>query len=171
MSSTPKRGHKALRHGRWSSPDSEYFLTVVTGLRKSGLVPVGAELTNLARAMESEGVWSVRTLTIMPDHVHLLVTLGTGSTLSSALRTFKGRTANVLRRAGLKWQKGFFDHRLRDGEDRLPVFLYIFLNPYRAGMIHRSEHWSGYYCAAEDWEWFEALTMEGCPFPEWLASP
>jgi hypothetical protein len=69
----------------------------------------------------------------------------------------------------LKWQKGFFDHRLRDGEDRLPVFLYIFLNPYRAGLTAQNASSPGYHCAADDWAWFEALTKEGCAFPEWLA--
>ena len=27
---------------------------------------------------------------------------------------------------------------------------------------------TGYYCAEEDWEWFQSLTDSGTPFPEWL---
>jgi REP element-mobilizing transposase RayT len=90
MSSTPTRGHKALRHGRWSSPNAEYFITVVTNQRQVGLVRIAGDLIDLAHAMELEGVWSLRTLTVMPDHVHGLVTLGKGSELSGTLRTFKG---------------------------------------------------------------------------------
>jgi hypothetical protein len=75
----------------------------------------------------------------------------------------------VLRSEGLRWQRGYFDHRLRPDEDRLPVFLYLYLNPYRAGLLATSDLWSGYYCRPDDWAWFAPLTDEGSPMPEWLA--
>jgi len=58
---------------------------------------------------------------------------------------------------------------MRHGEDALPVFLYIFLNPYRASLIGTGESWPGYWCASDDWKWFEPLTNQGMPCPEWLA--
>ena len=105
----------------------------------------------------------------MPDHVHLLVVIGDASDLAGAVRLFKGRLVPVLRKAGLQWQQAYFDHRLRTGEDCLPVFLYLFLNPYRAKLLGQGEKWVGYYCSEADWAWFEALTNESCPLPEWLA--
>lgn len=42
---------------------------------------------------------------VMPDHTHLLVTLGDRTELSAAIRLFKGRLAPVLRNAGLCWQR------------------------------------------------------------------
>lgn len=105
----------------------------------------------------------------MPDHVHLLFRLGDDASLTDCVRQFKGRISPVLRRENLHWQDGFFEHRLRADEDRQPVFRYIFLNPYRAELLSLAKHWSGYYCAADDWVWFQPLTDSGVPFPEWLA--
>jgi REP element-mobilizing transposase RayT len=114
--------------------------------------------------------WSIiRTATVMPDHIHLLITLGDSAGLSEVVRLFKGRLSPALRASGLHWERGYFDHRLRQDEDRLPVFVYIFLNPYRAGLRNPGQTWPAYYCCEEDWVWFKPLTNEGCPFPEWLA--
>jgi hypothetical protein len=74
----------------------------------------------------------------------------------------------VLRLTDLRWQRACFDHRLRPEEDRLPVFLYIFLNAYRARLVPTDQTWPAYFCAADDWHWFEPLTNASCPFPEWL---
>ena len=104
----------------------------------------------------------------MPDHEHLLVTLSEDVDLATAVRLYRGRTSVILRTAGLRWQRGYFDHRLRPDEDRLPVFLYLFLNPYRAGLLPDSGKWAGYYCRPDDWVWFAPLTESGCPQPEWL---
>jgi putative transposase len=104
----------------------------------------------------------------MPDHIHLLVTLGAFVALSEAVRTFKGRLTPTLRTTRSRWQPSFYDHRLRSSEDLLPVFLYIFLNPYRAGLCLPAQTWPGYFCCVEDWAWFEGLTNTACPEPEWL---
>lgn len=104
----------------------------------------------------------------MPDHLHLLVVLGENHALSEVIRLFKGRLSPPLRRAGLHWQEGYYDHRMRDNDDRLPVFLYIFLNPYRANLISADAVWPGYYCDSLDWEWFDAMTDSDLPSPEWL---
>ncbi len=121
------KGHEALRRGRWSAPDAEYFLTACTADRRPGFSEPGMSdrLTAAALHLEQESVWVVRTLTVMPDHIHLLVNLGSTHELSSALRLYKGRLAGILRSSRLRWERGCFDHRLRDHDDRLPVFLYI----------------------------------------------
>ena len=105
----------------------------------------------------------------MPDHMHLFVTLGADAGLEMVIRLFKGRLVPALRSAELRWQRGCFDHQMRTNEDRLPVFSYIFLNPYRAGLIAPPEKWPSYYCSTDDWKRFEPLTNAECPFPDWLA--
>lgn len=104
----------------------------------------------------------------MPDHIHLLVTLGEKRGLSEAVRLFKGPLTPAVRNAQARWQPSFYDHRLRATEDLLPVFLYIFMNPYRANLCPANQGWAGYYCCAEDWAWFGLMTHESCPEPEWL---
>lgn len=69
---------------------------------------------------------------------------------------------------GLRWPPAYFDHRLRPDEDRLPVFIYIYLNPYRAKLLTPDQVWSGYFCGEDEWKWFEPLTDYSCPQPEWL---
>jgi putative transposase len=170
MANTPGRGHGALRIGRWSDGGANYFLTSCIDERRSGLhaPAVTTAILDLACRMSIGRVWSLRTCVIMPDHVHLLVTLGLDEDLSGALRLFKGRSAPLLRAVGLRWQKGFFDRRMRDSEDLLSVFLYIYLNPNRAGLLKREETWPGYFCSENDWTWFGQLSGVDGPLPEWL---
>ena len=170
MARAEGRGHEALRRGRWSAAGNEYFLTICTADRQAGLgaKAVSDAVLEEARRLETKGVWAVRTLVVMPDHVHVLAVLGEAMGLAETVRGFKGRLSVALRAHGLSWERGYFDHRIRADEDRAPVFQYIFLNPYRAGLIDHTRRWSGYYCAPADWEWFGGLTDEACPYPEWL---
>jgi len=170
MSLTFGRRHEALRREHWSNPGADYFLTLCTHDRQQGLTemePATAILTQ-AHELAAEDIWRVRTAVIMPDHLHLLISLGEAIELPAAVRLFKGRLAPALRRAGLRWQRAYFDHRLRPEEDPLPVFLYIFLNPYRANLVQSNQTWPGYFCAEDDWCWFGGLTDASCPLPEWL---
>ena len=79
---------------------------------------------------------------LMPDHFHGLLVLGDHTTLSEAIRLFKGRVAssvNRLRRgSGSLWQHGFHDHALRREEDLKGIARYIVLNPVRAGLVCRA---------------------------------
>lgn len=121
-----------------------------------------------AHELEFRELWQVRSYVIMPDHIHLLVALGSEYSLMQAVRLFRGGLSPALRKNGLSWERGYFDHRIRRGEDRLPVLRYIFLNPYRAGLVSLEQQWPGYYCAGEDWTWFRSLTNDTAPYPEWL---
>ncbi len=171
MAFDPQHGHAALRRGRWSSPGAEYFLTFCTEQRAAGLdrPDLTAAIWDEIAAMESKSLWRWRCGVVMPDHLHLLITLVADAALPEVVRLCKGRLAPVLRRSGLSWQRAYFDHRLRPDEDRLPVFLYVFMNPYRAGFLDVGSIWPGYRCTAEDWAWFEPLTSDSRPMPEWLA--
>ncbi len=120
------------------------------------------------RRLERDETWMVRCTVVMPDHLHLLVTLGKHAKLSAAVRLLKGRLAPALRRAGAAWQPSFFDRRLRPDDELLPISLYIFLNPYRQKLVGVDETWGGYHCAQSDWAWFGPLTKESCPEPAWL---
>ena len=169
MSDAPK-GYPALRKGRWSNPGAEYFITIC--LARPSIALEKAELQqsafNQLKRLEADQIFFLRCAVLMPDHLHLLITLGDAANLSSAVRLFKGRLTPVLRRYQSAWQPAFYDHRMVSREDRLPVFLYIFLNPYRKGLVPPGQIWPGYYCSPEDWAWFRTLTHEGRPEPDWV---
>lgn len=166
----PLKGFGALRRGRYSSAGSDYFLTICLQRPSSALTDHEVTPCCLAemRRLESAQIWVLRTAVVMPDHLHLLVTLGDTIALSSAIRLFKGRLTSLMRKHGAAWQQNFFDHRLRTDEELLPVFLYIFLNPYRKGLVPNNQPWAGYVCSDNDWSWFGTLTNECCPEPAWL---
>lgn len=167
----PIRGQNALRRYRFSQANVSYFITLCTLDRASRLAePVVFDgLLNLLLALEKDGVLHVRCLTLMPDHLHMVVRLGETTSLSETMRLFKGRSSVLLRAHGLTWQRGgFYDHRLRPDEPVGPVFRYIFLNPYRKGLLRTEVAWPFFFCSPEDWSWFQHETRAGAPFPEWL---
>ncbi|MBI5767620.1 MAG: transposase [Verrucomicrobia bacterium] len=168
--SPPKPGYSALRRHRWSAPGAEYFVTFNLQRPAARLCELSmlAALDDQRTRLELESYCQVRTWVVMPDHLHLLFTLGPNQELSEVLRLFKGRLTPALRHHDLSWQDGYYEHHMRPDEDRLPVFLYIFLNPYRAKLLQSSEKWPGYFCSTDDWNWFGPLTNSEVPFPEWL---
>jgi REP element-mobilizing transposase RayT len=165
------KGYQALRRGRHSTPGAGYFITFCTADRTTGLtgIEIGQAVQGESRVMQKDDLWVVRCSTIMPDHLHLLVELGLKLDLSKAVARLKSRTAAALRGANLKWQAGYFDHRLRPHESALPYFHYIYLNPYRAKLIEAGTEWPWFFCGAEDRAWFLPLLDNGLPVPEWLA--
>jgi REP element-mobilizing transposase RayT len=167
----PLHGHDALRRGRWSESGGEYFLTFCTASRRQGLTAPNLvkAIWGVADKMNQESTWILRTGVVMPDHIHLLAEINSAIGLADAVRQFKGRLTPFLRNVRLQWQPAFFDHRMRPGEDRLPIFMYIFLNPYRAKLLAPDQMWPGYHCANEEWSWFEQQTNHSCAYPEWLA--
>ena len=119
--------------------------------------------------MVDDGTWGLRCGTLMPDHLHLFVSLGERLPLSRCLQRLKAKTSAVLKSAALCWERGYFDHRMRPYDEVLPVFLYIYLNPYRAGLVPLGQPWAHYRCGAEDWAWFHTQLDHDLPVPEWLA--
>lgn len=163
-------GYSALRIFRESKPNAEYFLTINLAMRGRGLErqQLTAAVIGQCDRLEAENHWLVRTATVMPDHLHLLVRMGESISLEDCIKLLKGRLSPCLRTRSLRWQDGFYEHQLRRADDVLPIFLYIYLNPYRAGLIPETEIWPGYRCRIEDWTWFGQLTKESIPQPEWL---
>lgn len=170
MTCDPSKGRAALRHGRWTKSGAYYFLTICTGDKKSGLTDSEIAISIMLEmcAMESDRSWQVQCATIMPDHMHILITLGYRLTLGRTLQRLKSKTAANLRLSGLTWERDVFDRQLRPDDDRLAVFLYIYLNPYRAKLCRPDERWPWYYCRSEDWDWFQNYLDCDLPPPAWL---
>lgn len=170
MTFDPSKGRVTLRRGRYSQPGGAYFLTICTNDRQAGLTKPDVVSVIFAemRAMTVDGTWCLRTAVVMPDHVHLLFVLGERLPLGKTVRRVKAKTSAALRSGQVEWERDFFDRQLRAEDDRLPIFQYIYLNPYRAGLIQENEIWPHYFCAPEDWSWFKELLHESKPFPEWL---
>jgi len=86
---------------------------------------------------------------VMPDHVHWLLQLRSGS-LSGCLQAFKSRSARAMNvvtaRSAQVWQPGFYDHRLRSDEDLVKNAQYIVANPVRRALVSRIEEYPYWHC-------------------------
>jgi putative transposase len=162
-------GPNALRRGRVTIPHVDYFVTVCLQPRRAVLVPeIAIIILREAKDLERDGGWTLRSLTVMSDHIHLFFTLRERLTLSQVIARLKTKTQTLVRPQGVDWQSNFYDHRIREVDSIGSVIRYIYLNPYREGIIQQNEIWSYFYCCEADWKWFQGLTDSGQPFPEWL---
>jgi putative transposase len=167
-------GIDQLRRGRVSIPGARYFTTVCTQGRKVGLCShqMAQMLLDEVRALEESGDLTMLAATVMPEHVHLLFTLGRRISLSQVHAKYKAKTRRGLSEAGLAWQDNFFDHRLREQVPLERFARYIFLNPYAKGIVSLHEAWpfwmlSGAYTP----EFMLSLVNEANPPIEWLHLP
>jgi putative transposase len=74
----------------------------------------------------------------MPNHIHLLLTPGPGLTLERVIQFIKGGFSyRVKKDIGVNselWERGYVDHRIRDGSDYERHREYIRQNPIKAGL-------------------------------------
>lgn len=171
VTSDPSKGYRALRQGRHSLSGMEYFVTFCTDRRQTVLASevVAPVILSEIQRMEAEGIWEMRCAVVMPDHVHLLFQLGTILTLGRAIARLKSKSLVGLKACGgSHWQAGYFEHRVRPEENPLPLFLYIHLNPYKAGLLPVTSVWPWYHCRKEDLDWFSGYLDQGLPEPAWL---
>jgi len=134
----------ALRVGRFSQAGGIYLVTTAT----AGRLPVFADfgcarmVVREMRCLAVQGDLTSLAWVLMPDHLHWLIQLSHGASLSALLRAFKGRSA---RRTGRPlWQRAFHDRALRREDEILPAARYIIANPVRAGLVQKVgdyPHW------------------------------
>ena len=85
---------------------------------------------------------------ILPDHIHLLITLAkVDHDLSSRIKEIKKKTTVAIREIKENptlgvWQGRFWEHTIRDQDDLQHCFDYIHYNPIKHG-----------YSDTFDWEW------------------
>ena len=166
-------GSDKLRKGRISIAGARYFLTITTRERRFGLTDGGVPtcLMNAFRILHKGGDIEFQCSTIMPDHLHVLVVLGQRLSLSQVVRKFKRLTKSQLLSRGIEWQSNFFDHRLRLDDASEAFARYIFLNPYRKGLIQLEATWPWWTVSANYRpEFLGALSLEGYPPSEWLGN-
>jgi REP element-mobilizing transposase RayT len=129
-----------LRKGRASVPGQAYLVTAVTHARTPWFTRFEHGCM-AARTLTQPACWPDASLTawvLMPDHMHLLVSVGDREPLSLAIQRVKGLLSTALRtRLGDQriWQPGFHDHALRREESLRDAARYIIANPLRAGLV------------------------------------
>ncbi|MEN8109002.1 MAG: transposase [Pseudomonadota bacterium] len=131
----------ALRKFRYSACNQTYLITTVTYQRMPIFTDfwAGRILVNELRRLEDQGSAETLAWVVMPDHLHWLMQLKTGSSLSNVLKALKGRSSRKLnihlRRKGAAWQPAYHDHAVRKEEDLVELARYVVANPLRAGLV------------------------------------
>ncbi len=81
----------------------------------------------------AEGKVRVHAFVVMPNHVHLLISVVTGSTLERTMQLIKGKfsreAGKLLQLNHPFWQKSFVDRRVRNAEECRSFLNYIHQNP------------------------------------------
>jgi REP element-mobilizing transposase RayT len=144
----------ALYRDRYSAPGQLYHVTTCTHARRPLFSDAACARLVIGemRTLHEDRFVSSLAWVLMPDHLHWLVELGDGNTLSDAVKRFKGRSAALLRpHCGNDpmWQRGFHDHALRQAEDVQAIARYIVANPVRAGLVRR----------VGDYPWWDAAWL------------
>lgn len=93
---------------------------------------------------------------IMPNHVHAIIKMKQGNSLSNIVKIWKGRSAfeinKMLGHRGSFWQRDYFDRYIRNERHLLAAIDYVHMNPVKAGLVNKSE----------DWEFSSVLKNKSC---------
>jgi putative transposase len=105
-------------------------------------------LIEVLRSYVTAGKFRLHDFVIMPDHLHLLMTVGADMTIEKAMQLIKGGFSYRLRKEcgylGEVWQRGFSEQRVADRQSFLQHREYIAGNPVRAGLVDSPEQFP--YC-------------------------
>ena len=128
----------------WIKTDAVFFVTICCqprGLNQLCYESVAAVLFEAIEFRNRTDRWFAHLVLLMPDHLHALILLGRDGDLKKEVSNYKEITA---KRAGVVWERDFFDHRLRTNESFREKADYILMNPVRKGLVESPEQWP--YC-------------------------
>ena len=103
---------------------------------------------DVLRSHVAAGKFRLHDFVVMPDHVHLLITVTGDSTIERAMQLIKGgfsyRLKKELGYLGEVWQRGFTEVRVDGQESYLRHREYIGQNPVKARLVDSPEKFP--YC-------------------------
>ncbi len=126
---------------QWVAEGSHFFVTInCAPPGKNQLCRAGIGDTVLASITHNhyQFVWHCRLCLLMPDHLHAILMFPQEPGMETALKNWKKFAAL---KCGVKWQRDFFDHRLRNHWEMQEKTNYILMNPVRSGLCERAEEW------------------------------
>jgi len=126
----------------WVESGTLYFITMCSLPRGENQLcrpDTAKNLLDSVRFYHEGGRWFARLFLLMPDHAHALLAIPVCERMSEVVRNWKQYTA---RQFGVRWQRGYFDHRLRNHEQWELKAEYIRENPVRARLVTEANQWS-----------------------------
>jgi len=135
-------------------PGATYFFTTNLWDRRSGLLVTQIEaLREAVRGVRRQLPFRIDAWVVLPDHMHCLWTLPEGdSDFPARWRRIKAAFSRTLpdpRRSPVKsrkgergiWQRGYWEHTIRDDRDYAAHMDYIHFNPVKHGLVESPGDW------------------------------
>jgi putative transposase len=143
-----------VRYRRNFLPGGTYFFTVtLLDRRSSALIEHIEALRAAVRTTRTEHPFSLDAVVVLPDHLHVVMTLPPDDAdFSSRLSLIKRRFTSSLIKAGVRiprrrngehalWQRRFWEHTIRNERDYERHIDYIHFNPIKHGLVTRVRDW------------------------------
>jgi putative transposase len=133
------------------SPTRTFFATTKTSMGRNLLQSErrATLFIDVLRSYAAQKKFVIHDFVVMPDHVHLLMTLDSNISIEKALQLIKGgysyRLKKELGYLGEIWQRGFSEVRVNDRASFLAHRDYIYRNPVEAGLVDAPETFP--YCS------------------------
>ncbi len=118
-----------------------YFLTVCAHMHTNRFQRTEVAELMISKLLEyrDSGEFQVHEFVVMPDHIHVLLSLSDGCPLSRAVQLIKGGFSRALHQQGISpsvvWEPRYHDRRVRDMNEFAEIALYIKNNPARRGLV------------------------------------
>lgn len=97
------------------------------------------------RSYVKAGKFTIHDFVVMPNHLHLLITVDNLTSIEKAMQLIKGgfsyRVRKELDYQGEVWLRGFSEVRILDRSSFLKHRNYIDQNPVKAGLVDAPEKW------------------------------
>ena len=148
------------RYRRSQTPGATYFFTVVTYRRQAILcdAPIREALRNAIANTRAKHPFTINAWVLLPDHLHTIWTLPPGDAdfatrWSVIKRQVSVTCGEAYRRAdwinyskqkhreSTLWQRGYWEHQIRDEHDFERHMDYIHYNPAKHGHCCRVSDW------------------------------
>jgi REP element-mobilizing transposase RayT len=129
----------------WIGGDSIFFITICCAHRSRNSLAnsdVFDVLVSAAKYYIQSEKWWIHLLLAMPDHFHAIVFFGQQKPMDKLVSDWKRYVAKT---AKVRWQDGFFEHRLRSNESLDEKTSHIRMNPVRANLSTTPEAWPYYW--------------------------
>lgn len=129
-----------------------FFVTTSTSGQRSLFQTdrMASLLVDVLRSYVREYRFKIHDFTVMPNHVHILLTIPGDTTIEQAMQLIKGnfsfRAKKELGFCREIWQRGFSDVRITNPESFFQHREYIDQNPVKMGLVEAPEQFP--YCSA-----------------------
>lgn len=130
-----------------TAPGWSYFVTTRCWQGRSvfQVTRIAEILIQTIARYRDRGDYLLHEFVVMPNHLHILITPSSTTSLEKAIQLIKGGSSYEIHKQCERkmqiWQEGFHDWTIRDTNDWQSKVVYIRMNPVRAKLVERLEQW------------------------------